>query len=74
MSRLIEAAQRLRAATDALERAASERSAAAGTPSPEFHAELERTRRENESLTATAEQVSGRLDRAIKRIQTLLET
>ncbi len=72
MSRLIEAAQRLKSATDALERAAVERAPAA--QDPQLSEALERSRRENQELSEAADQVAVRLDRAIKRIQSLLET
>ena len=74
MSRLIEAAQRLKSATDALERAAVESAPAARAPDPRLHEALERARRENQHLSEAADQVAVRLDRAIKRIQSLLET
>ena len=66
MSRLIEAAQRLKAATDALERAAVQ--------GPRLSEALAQARRENQELGEAADQVAVRLDRAIKRIQSLLET
>ena len=74
MSRLIEAAQRLKSATDALERAAVERAPAPQDPDPQLSQALERSRRENQELSEAADQVAVRLDRAIKRIQSLLET
>ena len=74
MSRLIEAAQRLKSATDALERAAVERPPASQEPDPRLSEALERSRRENQELSEAADQVAVRLDRAIKRIQSLLET
>ena len=74
MSRLIEAAQRLKSATDALERAAVERPPAPQDPDLQLSEALERSRRENQELSEAADQVAVRLDRAIKRIQSLLET
>ncbi len=74
MSRLIEAAQRLKSATDALERVAVEASPSAQTADPGLNEALEQARRENQELSEAADQVAVRLDRAIKRIQSLLET
>ena len=73
MSRLIEAAQRLKSATDALERAAAENSPAAQVQDPGLNEALDQARRENRELSEAADQVAVRLDRAIKRIQGLLE-
>ncbi|MCG8597517.1 MAG: hypothetical protein MI785_24570 [Kiloniellales bacterium] len=74
MSRLIEAAQRLKAATDALERAAVQGPPAAQVQDPRLSEALAQARRENQELGEAADQVAVRLDRAIKRIQSLLET
>ncbi|MDJ0942503.1 MAG: hypothetical protein QNJ30_03520 [Kiloniellales bacterium] len=74
MSRLIEAAQRLKSATDALEQVALEASPGAQAPDPRLDEALEQARRENQELSEAADQVAVRLDRAIKRIQGLLET
>ena len=74
MSRLIEAAQRLKSATDALERAAAGSAPAARAPDPRLHDALEQARSENRQLSEAADQVAVRLDRAIRRIQSLLET
>ena len=74
MSRLIEAAQRLKSATDALERAAVENPPAAKVEDPRLNEALDQARRENQELSDAADQVAVRLDRAIKRIQSLLES
>ena len=74
MSRLIEAAQRLKSATDALERAAVDSPPAAQVEDPRLNESLEQARRENEELNEAADQVAVRLDRAIKRIQSMLES
>ena len=74
MSRLIEAAQRLKSATDALERAAVQSPPAAAAEDARLGEALEQARRENQELSEAADQVAVRLDRAIKRIQSLLET
>lgn len=75
MSRLIDAAQRLKAATDALEQAAAKTPvAAAQAEDRELRAALDAARRENQTLSEAAEDVSGRLDKAIRRIQTMLES
>lgn len=75
MSRLIEAAERLKAATDALEQAAAKAPlTAARAEDRELRAALDAARRENQTLSEAAEDVSGRLDKAIKRIQGMLES
>lgn len=75
MSRLIEAAQRLKAATDVLERAAAKSPVvAARAEDRELRAALDAARRENQTLSEAAEDVSGRLDKAIRRIQSMLES
>ncbi len=73
MTRLLEAAERLIAATEQLEKAASARSDEADGEHAQLKAELDRAQRENEALAEATNLVSGRLDRAIERIQDLLE-
>ena len=73
MSRLLEAAERLIAATEQLEKAASARSGEADGEHAQLKAALDRAQRENEALAEATNLVSGRLDRAIERIQDLLE-
>ena len=73
MSRLLQAAERLAAATEQLEKAASARSGQGDGEHAQLKAELDKAQRENEALAEATNLVSGRLDRAIERIQDLLE-
>ena len=73
MSRLLEAAERLIAATEQLEKAAGSRSGEADGEHAQLKVALDRAQRQNEELAEATNLVSGRLDQAIERIQDLLE-
>ena len=68
MAQLEQAAKRLQAALDTLERVVESR----GSGEDEVHRALEAARRENTALQETAQMVAQRLDKTIDRLKATL--
>ncbi len=74
MSRVENASERLQAALDRLEKTLEAEMGAAGGKGGEAPAPLQETRRRNQELSDVAAQVAQRLDRAVGRINAILES
>ncbi len=74
MSRVEDASERLQAALDRLEKTLEAQMGAGGGKGGETPAPLQETRRRNQELSDVADQVAQRLDRAVGRINAILES
>ncbi len=74
MSRVENASERLQAALDRLEKTLDAQMGAGGGKGGETPAPLQETRRRTQELSDVADQVAQRLDRAVGRINAILES
>ncbi len=74
MSRVEDASERLQAALDRLEKTLDAQMGAGGGKGGEAPAPPQEARRRNQELSDVADQVAQRLDRAVGRINAILES
>lgn len=74
MSRVEDAIQRLNAALDRLDKVVEARGGARHGDAGRLRAALDDARRRNEEVGALADQVATRVDRAVRRVDSILES